>query len=283
MKHFIKQKTLFQGIAVAVLVSFIASLVTPVMVSANSFQFDELPPIINHRPFSLVVEGETLLISALVGDDFGIKRVVLKIFNATGATEGDLPKIESEPRVPVNIRILALNAPVYNRPGGAEIAQVGQGERLDVYRVRDNYYLIKIPNGGFGYIDAAETEVIYSGFRYGAQIPIEYIKGNKFQYQIIVTDESDNQTVTDRYSARIVTKEKYLALQKKLPQLRSGMESEGAVYKGMTQTPSGSHSASTLWLLAGAAAIGGGVAIYYATTTEKSSEKQGTADVRVDW
>lgn len=283
MKHFIKQKTLFRGIAMGVLLSFIATLMTPIMVSASSFQWDEIPPIINHRPYSLVVEGETLLISAMVGDDFGIKRVVLKIFKPSGVSEGDLPRIENEPRVPVNIRILGLSVPVYNRPGGAEIGQVGQGERLDVYRVRDNYYLIKIPKGGFGYIDTAETEVIYSGFRYGAQIPIDYLKGDKFQYQILVTDESDNQTVTDRFTARVVSKEKYQALQKKLPQVRAGMDSEGTVFQGVHQAQSGSHSATTLWMLAGAAAIGGGVAIYYATTNEKSSEKQGTADVRVDW
>ncbi|NLP12504.1 SH3 domain-containing protein [bacterium] len=245
--------------------------------------FDTTPPIIAHQPQKLGRQGKPLPLAANIADSNGVKAVQLKISYEGEAFEGPMPVINEKEAVPVAVKILTDQLPVYAGPGTTfkKVGVLNRDQQVLVTMIRDPYFRIRSEQGLSGYIDAQSAQVITQGRLYGVTVPANITQSAFLTYQIIAIDAFGNESKTEPVEVRLID-DKQLAKM----QTRAGLTPKAQVKSPATVKPLSSRKSSpfytkpVFWLAAVAA---GGGAYYLLSGGEEEQTKDSTVFLSIEW
>ena len=276
MRHHTSVRTVRALIlAVALLWSF------PQVVQAQAF--DTTPPIIAHQPQKLGRQGKPLPLAANIADSGGVKAVQLKISYEGEAFEGAMPVINEKEAVPVAVKILTDQLPVYAGPGTnfKKVGVLNLDQHVLVTMIRDPYFRIRSEQGLSGYIDAQSTQVITQGRLYGVTVPANITQSAFLSYQIIAIDAFGNESKTEPVEVRLIDDKQLAKLQ-----TRVGLTPKAEAQPPATVKPLSARKASpfytkpVFWL---AAAAAGGGAYYLLSGDDEEQAIESTVFLNIEW
>jgi hypothetical protein len=242
--------------------------------------FDTTAPIIGHQTQKLGRQGKPLPLSALIADPSGIKSVLLKITYEGESFEGPMPVINENESLPVVVKILSDQLPVFAGPGSnfKKMGVLYLDEQVEVTLVRDSYYRIKSARGLAGYIAAASTETITQGKLYGVTVPATITQSAFMTYQIIAVDAFGNEAKTTPAEVRLIDDKQLARLQAKAG-LTPRSQPESAVKPLSSRKSKPFYAKPLFWVTT--LAVGGGA--YYYFTREDEKEKDASVNLIIEW
>jgi hypothetical protein len=239
--------------------------------------FDTTPPTISHQPVKLGRLGKPLALATVVGDNGGVRNVVVKASHE--GTPVEIPMGQG-PSVPLKVRVSTPRLDVYSGPGSEnkKVGVMAAGDVADVTQLRDRFVRIRMESGMVGYIELADCVTLDTGCLYRATLPVEWTSGGTLSYQIFAMDNFGNESQTSVFEVRLID-------EAQLAQMQAQM---GLVEK---ETKTGEKSSirrsrpiyKSLWFWVGAAAVGGGAYFLLSGGDEGGNSSKTTVDVIIGW
>lgn len=249
-----------------------------VLASALAAQtFDTTPPTISHQPVKLGRSGKPLALAAVVGDNGGVRNVVVKASHEGAPVELSM---EQGPNVPLKVRVSTPHLDVFSGPGSVnkKVGALAAGDVADVTQARDGYLRIRMESGLVGYVEAADCVTLDTGYLYRANLPAEWTIGGTLSYQIFAMDNFGNESQTGVIEVRLIDEAQLARMQAQMglieKETKSGEKSSVHRSRPIYKNP---------WFWVGAAAVGGGA--YYLISSGNGSENstKSTVNVIIGW
>jgi hypothetical protein len=251
----------------------------PLLLYAQAF--DTTPPVIGHQPQKLGRQGKPMPLSVLIADPSGIKSVQLKISYEGESFEGPMPVINENESVPVTIKILSDQLPVYAGPGIGfkKLGVLFLDEQVQVTMVRDGFYRITSGRGIAGYIAAGSTETLLQGKLYGVTVPANITQSAFLTYQIIAIDAFGNEAKTNSVEVRLIDDKQLAKLQTQAGITPRPSTAASSVKPLSSRRSSPFYKKPVFWLAT--LAVGGGAYYYYSQQDDK--EKDASVNLILEW
>ena len=229
---------------------------------------ERIPPIILHVPVKTAVEGENIIISAVLTDQSGVKEAELQ-YKKVGDkkyTTLDLRKITEKGTI--RIKITAEKASIHEE---AKVkSQVLKTARKDEEyytaegKTINGFYHIKLGKDKQGWVAVEQAKPVLTGDFYLGFIPSPETYTSLIRYRLKGVDVYDNFIYTPVYKITILKKKKE----------RKKEHEEKKIAKG-------SSFWSSTWFWGGMALIAGGTAYYF--KTQQNKEKKGRVYFEIEW
>lgn len=173
---------------------------------------DSMAPTIVHVPVKTAMKGQTIPITAKVGDDSEVGNVFVHVKKGGIGLDVPIKMAKTGEAGIVKIKVTAEACYVFAGPGmwHDTLATVVENEVFDTYEENEEhgFYRIRLGEGVEGWISFAHSDPVVTGAMYSGAIPSYVTMTDRITYRISAEDIHYNKISTLPYAIHLLEPEK---------------------------------------------------------------------------